>query len=448
MSASIPPTATGTSRLIWTIALPAMLTNVATALFGLADMWVIGQLGDAPAQGAVELGAKFMLGLLTVFNFLRTGTIALTAQAAGRGSPQEQATALTRAIAAAMAIGIALLLVQTWSVPAGLDLLEAQGAVAEGARVYVGIRYWGGPIWLVNAVLVGWLIGQRRVRTVLYVEIAANLVHIALDLALVLGLGWGVAGVAIATVVSEALKLAVLAAIIGAQPAARTAWQAVRLPSTWEARDLRPLFSLNRDLFLRTLLLMAAILIFTRSGAQQGSVILAANGILFQLFMLSTLLLDGFENASQVLCGEAKGAADRTKFIAVVRLSMLWGLATGMIICAVYLTAGDWIAASFSTDQAVAETASGYMIWVAILPLVGVVSFVLDGVYVGAGWTRAMLLAMVVAMALYCAMLYLASPLANTELWLAFVLFFLIRTAVQFALLRGLIAREFSVFGK
>ena len=99
----------GPSRLIWTIALPAMLTNGATALFGLADMWVIGRLGDASAQGAVELGAKFMMGLLIAFNFLRTGTVALTAQAAGRGDTGEQAAALLRALAAGLAILVLLL---------------------------------------------------------------------------------------------------------------------------------------------------------------------------------------------------------------------------------------------------------------------------------------------------------------------------------------------------
>src|SRR5437868_3083982 len=176
-----------------------MLTNVATALFGLADLWVIGQLGDADAQAGVEIGAKFMMGLLVVFNFLRTGTVALTAQAAGRADEEAQAAALVRAAGLALLIAAVLLLAMRPAITGGLDLLHARGAVAVEAHTYVGIRYWGGGLWLLNAVVVGWLIGRRRVRAVLAVEVAANLVHIGLDVLFVLGLGWGVAGVATAT---------------------------------------------------------------------------------------------------------------------------------------------------------------------------------------------------------------------------------------------------------
>src|SRR6185503_5978314 len=190
------------------------LTNVATALFGLADLWVIGQLGDANAQAGVELGAKFMMGLLVVFNFLRTGTIALTAQAAGRGDDSAQAANLVRAAGLALLVGLALLALMPLAIPAGLELLHARGGVAAAAGTYVGIRYWGGLLWLVNAALVGWLIGRRRVRAVLAIEVAANLLHISLDAAFVLGFGWGVAGVAWATLSSEALKLAAIAFVV------------------------------------------------------------------------------------------------------------------------------------------------------------------------------------------------------------------------------------------
>ncbi len=324
-----------------------MLTNVATALFGLADMWVIGRLGDAPAQGAVELGAKFMMATLTVFNFLRTGTIALTAQAAGRGDTHEQATALTRSLAAAIAIGAIILLFKPLVIDMGMTALQARGEVAEYARTYIDIRYWAGTAWLGNAVLVGWLIGQRRVKTVLIVEVLANVVHIALDLLFVLGFDWGVAGIAWATFSSEVLKLVLLGAMVAMVPASRLAWASVRQASTWEPVALKRLFAVNRDLLLRTILLTGAILIFARSGSEQGPVILAANGILFQIFMLSSLILDGFESSSQVLCGEARGADDRERFTRVVRVTLIWGVLAGIFVSAVYAVAGPNLRRNF-----------------------------------------------------------------------------------------------------
>lgn len=439
------PPRKGQARLLWSIALPAMLTNVATALFGLADMWAIGRLGDAPAQGAVELGAKYMMGLLNVFNFLRTSTVALTAQGTGRADRQAQAETLTRAMAVAMGIGVLLLCLMPVAIPFGLDLLEARGPLRESAGDYIAIRYWAGPLWLGNCVLVGWLIGQRLVRHVLVVEIGANILHIALDLLLVLVAKWGVAGVATATLTSELFKFLVLAAIVLRRPEARAAFALARCRTTWRRGELARLFALNRDLFLRTLLLTAVLLAFARAGAQAGPLTLAANGILFQLFMLATLLLDGFESAAQVLCGEALGARNRAGFAATVRSALLWGGVMGLALTLAYAVGGKALAAAFNTDPGVIAATAVYAPWLTLLPLLGVSAYVLDGVFVGAGWTRAMMGTMLAAMAGYALLLWLLHPLGNHGLWAAFTMFFVIRGLGQAAVLPRLARRSFSV---
>ena len=432
------------NRAIWAIALPSMLTNVATALFGLADIWVIGQLGQAEPQAGVELGAKFMMGLLIVFNFLRTGTIALTAQAAGRGDEAAQAATLARALGVSLAIGLVLLALKPLVVPWGMELLYARGGVAREAGIYVGIRYWGGLLWLANVALMGWLIGRRRVRAVLWTEIGSNLIHIALDLLFVLVFGWGVAGVAAATLLSEGGKTLALLAVTARQGPAREALAAAGRRATWSAQSMGALFRLNRDLFLRTLLLTAAILLLTRQGAQQGPLVLAANGILYQLFILSALILDGFESSAQVLCGEAVGAKDRRRFDSLVKALLLWGLAGGALFSLLYAAAGARFAASFSTDPAVVATTLAYVPWAVLLPVLGVSSYVFDGIYIGATWTRAMLLTMGAACAVYAALLFAAAGMGNHGLWLAFSLFLVARAAAQAAMLPGLRRETFA----
>jgi MATE family multidrug resistance protein len=432
------------NRAIWAIALPSMLTNVATALFGLADLWVIGQLGDAEAQAGVEIGAKFMFGMLIVFNFLRTGTIALTAQAAGRGDDSAQAATLARGLGAAMAIGLFLLLLMPLAIPLGLDILHARGGVAEEARAYVGIRYWGGLLWLLNAALVGWLIGRRRVRAILAIEVAANILHIGLDIVFVLGFGWGVAGVAFATLSSEALKLLAAIAVAAREPPAASVWTSLRNRATWARSEVGALARMNRDLFLRTLILTGAILLLVRDGAYEGTLVLAANGILYQLFILSALILDGFESAAQVLCGEAVGARDRALFRRLVRALLLWGLAGGALISLLYFLAGVPFAASFSRDPEVVATTLTYFPWAILLPLLGVSSYVFDGIYIGATWTRALLLTMVAAVSVYGALLLVTGPLGNHGLWLAFSLFLLVRAIGQAMLLPRLERTTFA----
>jgi MATE family multidrug resistance protein len=434
----------GLNRTIWAIALPSMLTNVATALFGLADLWVIGQLGEAEPQAGVELGAKFMMGLLIVFNFLRTGTIALTAQAAGRGDEAAQAATLARALGVSLAIGLALLALKPLVVPWGMELLHARGAMAQEAAVYIGIRYWGGLLWLANVALMGWLIGRRRVRAVLWTEIGSNLIHIGLDLLFVLAFGWGVAGVAAATLMSEGGKSLALLAVTARERPARGALAAAGRRETWSAAAMGALFRLNRDLFLRTLLLTGAILLLTRQGAQQGPLVLAANGILYQLFILSALILDGFESAAQVLCGEAVGARDRARFDSLVKRLVLWGLAGGALFSLLYAGLGARFAASFSTDPDVVATTLEYVRWAVLLPLLGVTSYIFDGVYIGATWTRAMLLTMAAAIAVYAGLLVAAAPLGNHGLWLAFSLFLVARAAAQAAILPRLTRATFA----
>lgn len=438
------------NRAILAIALPAMATNVATALFGLADVWVIGRLGDAAAQSGVEVGSKLLVALLTVFNFLRSSTVALTAQAtgrggaAGRGQEPVQAEVLLRALALAFAAGVLLLGAEPLVVRFGLVLYGAHGSMATLARAYVGIRYWSGVPWLFGGVLTGWLVGRRRVRQVLAVEVGANIFHILLDVGLVLGLGLGVRGVAAATLLSETAKLLALAIMAAREPPARRALAVLRAPLTWDLGEIGRLLRLNRDLFGRTVLLMAAVALLTRMGAAQGPVVLAANAILYQLFMLSALMLDGFESAAQVLCGEALGAGDRRGFGRLVRALLAWGGAAALAISLVYALAGARLAASFSTAPAVIATLTAHLGWAVLLPIAGVTSFVLDGVFIGSSWTRGMLISMAGALAGYVALLWAGRGLGNDGLWLAYLAFFLLRAAGQLALMPGLVRRSFA----
>lgn len=440
--AAAPPTAATSA--IWAIVLPAMATNVATALIGIADVWVIGQLGNAASQGAVEVGARLLMTLLVVFNFLKTATTGLAAQAAGRNDGDALAAVLLRALGCALAIGLGLLALKPLVVPLGLDVLAATGEVRDRADTYIGIRYWAAPLWLANAAIAGWLIGNRRVKAVLVVEVAVNLVHVGLDVLLVLGIGFGIEGVAIATVASEALKFVLLLVALRTNLSLGELAAAAKAVGVWRRDALLALLAVNRDLFLRTLLLMAAFLLLTRGGTAQGAVVLAANAILLQLFMLSALLLDAFENAAQVLCGEAVGRRDAATFARTMRQILVRGLAVAILLAALFAASGSHIVASFSNDASVVATAVRHAPWLIAIPLAGVVSFIIDGVFIGATWTRAMLATMAVALAVFTALLVLLQPLGNHGLWLAFTVFLAARAAAQAVVLPSLAADTFA----
>lgn len=416
-----------------------MITNVATALIGIGDMWIVGQLGDAPTQGAVDIGAKLFAILFTVMNFLKTGTTGMVAQAGTRDGAVEQAALLLRGLIVGLAIAALLLLAKPSLLPFLLDALGARGEVAVAARTYADIRYWSAPAVLANFALIGFLVGRRRMREVLVIEVLYNALNVTVGLWLALGLEWGIAGIAWSSFVAEVAKLAACLWLVGRRDGtelkAALAGQAhVSLAS------LRPFLSVNRDLFLRTLVLMVALAALTRLGAERGPVVLAANGIIFQLFILAALLLDGFENAAQVLNGERMGAGDPAGFRGYARAILWRGLGAAALLAVLFAILGDAVIASFAATEAVAQEARAMLPWLIAIPFAGVASFVFDGVFVGAGWTRAMLLSMLGAAACYALTLWASWPLGNHGLWLSFIVFLLSRALLQAALMRRLLA--------
>ena len=430
------------ARLIWAIALPAMVTNVATALIGVGDMWIVGQLDDAPTQGAVDVGARIFAVLFTVMNFLKTGTTGLVAQAGARAGPVEQVATLLRGLAIAAVIGFGLLALRPILLPFLLDALGAEATVLEAARVYAGIRYWTAPGVMLNLALVGYLVGQRRMTTVLVIEVAYNLLNVGLGLWLVLGLGSGIAGIGWSSFVAEYAKLAVLLGLVAMGPARGHIVDAMHRGGVLSREQLVPFLAINRDLFLRTVVLMLALAALTRISAERGAVVLAANGIIYQMFVLTALFLDGFENAAQVIHGERYGAKDREGFVSYTTAILKRGLLGAAIAALGFELFADPLLASFAATPEVARTAQDLKLWLVLIPFAGVASFVLDGVFVGASWTRAMLLSMAGAAIVYAAMLWATWPMGSDGLWLSFVVFLAVRAAFQLALMPRLVARD------
>ena len=435
-------------RAIWAIALPAMVTNVATALIGIGDMWIVGQLGDAPTQGAVDVGARLFAVLFTVMNFLKTGTTGLVAQEGTRAGKDAQVAMLVRGLAVGLVIAAILLIAKPVLLPSALGLLGASGEVLEAARVYAEIRYWSAPAVMANLALIGFMVGRRQMTAVLIFEVAYNLTNIALGLWFVLGLDWGIAGIGWSSLIAEYAKLVAVGLFLARGDILARLKRCLAEKGTLGWSALKPFLSVNRDLFLRTVVLTIALAALTRLSAERGAVVLAANGILYQMFIFTALLLDGFENAAQVLNGERAGARDRKGFSAYIGAILLRGIAAAALVAALFALFADPVLASFAATTAVEAVAQDLGIWLIIIPFAGVASFVLDGIYVGASWTRALLLTMMGAAAIFALSLWLTWPLGSHGLWLSFTLFLTARTVLQLGAIPMLLDREFGAPGE
>ncbi|MEY4984465.1 MAG: hypothetical protein RIR62_2731, partial [Pseudomonadota bacterium] len=211
------------------IAAPIVISNATVPLLGAVDTGVVGQMGQAAPIGAVGIGAIILTTLYWVFGFLRMGTTGLAAQAHGAGDGAERGAILLRALLVGAGAGLAFILLQALLFRAAFAIAPAGAEVEALARQYLAIRIWGAPATIAAYAVTGWLIAVERTRGVLLLQLWINGVNIALDLWFVLGLGWGVPGVAIATLLAEwtGLMLGLWLCRDGLVPVWRAAWARV-----------------------------------------------------------------------------------------------------------------------------------------------------------------------------------------------------------------------------
>jgi MATE family multidrug resistance protein len=404
-----------THRRVLAIAVPIVLSNATVPLLGAVDTGVVGQMGRAAPIGAVGIGAVVLASIYWIFGFLRMGTSGMVAQARGAGDAAETGAILTRALLIGLAAGAGAILLQAPLFWAAFRLAPASAEVEGLSRLYLSIRIWGAPAAISIYAITGWLIAMERTRGVLALQLWMNLVNIGLDLWFVLGLGWGVQGVAVATLISEwtgvLLGLWLCRAAFGG--AQWHDWARI-----FNRARLRRMVSVNADIMLRSMLLQGAFTAFTFLGARYGDRTLAANQVLMQFVEITAFALDGFAFAAESLVGQAMGARAPLTLRRAAILTSQWGACGALALALAFALIGPHVIALMATDPGVRETARLYLPWVVAAPVVGVASWMFDGIFIGATMTRAMVQAMVISVALYAVSLTVLLPLwGNTGLW-------------------------------
>ncbi len=413
-------------RAVWRLSVPIILSNLSVPLLGAVDTAVVGHLPEPHHLGAVALGSMVFNFIYWGFGFLRMGTGGLTAQAHGAGDADEVRAAVARGLAIAGAIALVTVAAQGPIVFIVFEAVEASADVESSARIYVLTRIWGAPAALSIYVILGWFLGLQNTRATLYVQLWMNGLNIVLDVVFVVGFGWGVFGVALATVIAEFAGLGLALWLMrGAlrEIAGRLDWGRVR-----SRRRMRMTLGLNADIFVRTVCLVFAFAWFTAQGARMGDVLLAANAVLmnFQIFMAHGL--DGFAHAAQAMVGRAVGAADRAELRAAIRVSSFWAAVTACGLVLVYAAAGAGIVALLTGIEDVRDAAGEFLPWAVAMPALSVAAFQLDGIFLGATLGRQMRNMMVVSVAAYLALCAALIPLwGNHGLWLAFAAFMALR---------------------
>ena len=417
-----------------------MLANISVPLLGLVDTAVIGHLPGPQYLAGVAVGSTIFGVLYMGFNFLRMGTTGLVATARGAGDHEAVAAWLGRALIAAVAIGLLMWLLQNPIGHMSFLIIRPEGEAAPLAESYFFVRIWAAPAALANFALLGWMIGLQKARQALVVQLILNCTNIVLDVVFVLVFHWGVAGAAAATVVAEMVALSAGLFVARHQLfalVAHTSWRELTAAS-----QLRRMFALNSDILIRSLCLQAVFVTFTAAGARLGEVTLATNALLMQFQLFMAFALDGFSNAVEALAGEAMGARKKRVFMQAVTVSGMWALAFAMCFCIFYGLFWRTIVHALTDVAVVRESAANYVNWMIVLPLVSVWSFLLDGIFIGSTQTAPMRNTMIVSLLAFLGLQAGLIPhMGNHGLWLAFLIFMLLRGVTLGVAWPGLLRR-------
>lgn len=416
------------------LALPSIVSNITVPLLGLVDLAIVGHIGTAPLIAAIAVGGMLFNVAYWLLAFVRMSAGGLTAQALGGRDLAEVVRVLRRSLAVGGGIGLAMVLLQVPLADGGLWLMAPDADVLPLARRYVLIVVWGAPAVLMQYGLTGWFVGMQNTRAPMVVAIFQNLVNIAVSLALVFAFGLGLEGVAAGTVAAQWTALALALLLLRRY---RKLWRGRHVGQTFTPEAARRFFSLNRDIFLRSLCLVGVTLFFTAAGSREGALTLAANTLLLELYTLFSYFTDGFAYAGEALCGRRYGAGDMAGLRLTVRslLAVGWPMAVAFTVA--YAVGGVPFLRLLTSDAAVVSAARPYLCWAVAVPLAGVAAFLLDGVFVGVTATRALLLsAFGAAVAFFAIFFSLRATLGNHALWLAFVAFLATRGLVSWAVCR------------
>ena len=432
-------------RQILQIALPSIVSNITVPLLGMIDVAIVGHMGSPVYIGAVAVGSMIFNLVYWLFGFLRMGSSGLTAQALGRRDLPEVTGLLVRSTALALGIALLLIILQVPLKWLMFWLIGPTADVLPYATTYFYIVIWGAPASLALFSLMGWYIGMQNTRIPMFISIMQNIVNILASLTLVYGFGMKIEGVAWGTVIAQYAGLLVALGLL-----ARYYRRLFRYEGNHNFSFLIPNFSffkINRDIFFRTLCLVAVNLFFTSAGARQGAVILSVNTVLMQLYLFFSYFMDGFAYAGEALGGKAYGAHNRIAFRETLHRLWMWMVIVTLAYTLLYIIGGRWIVGLLTDEAHVIETSGDYVFWAWLIPAAGCVAFIWDGIFIGITATRGMLVSSFLSALIFFAICHIsfliphsstseaAKPIttfhANHFLWLAQIVYLAMRGLIQ-----------------
>lgn len=412
-------------RILVILALPMMISNITTPLLGMVDTAVVGNMGNVTYLAGAAIGGTVVTQLYWLCGFIRMSATGLSAQAKGQQDTQRANRVLHQSAWIGLMLGILFVVLQTPLIQLGLIFADASPELTQSINHYAQVRIWGAPAVLASLGLVGWLLGQQQMRTVLFIQIAGNLLNIVLDLLFVFVFDWQLEGVALASVLAEYSILGCSIFSVGRQ-LKRMGVSVTIVPSTewFRAAQLKPLLSLNSAMLIRNIALQLCLAFVVYQGARLGEDIAAVNAILMNFLILTALGLDGIAYAAEALVGQSKGQGSQHGIVQQTKIALLWSSLVALVTSVVFILLAPWIIAHMTNLMPVRQLAEQYYVYIVLLPLIGHWCFLFDGIFIGLSngkWMRNTMLFS--ALAVFFPTWFLLQQKENHSLWIALLAF-------------------------
>lgn len=414
---------------VWALTLPMILSNISVPLVGTVDTMIVGHLHSANNMASVGIGSSIYVFLVAVLNFLRMGTTGFTAQAYGKNNGTKIRQILLQGLILAFGLAIFLGMLAVPISKLAFLIMNPSPELYDGASSFFYWRLLGTPAALMNFALIGWFLGMQTARVPFYMLLITNITNVLLCLFFIAKLDMGIIGVAKAAVIAEWLGLIVglcfLPQLLRQQ---KGQWILAALKK-WQ--NWKPLLFVNRDIFIRSLTLHFAFFLVTLQGTRLGGDTVAANMIILNGLLIMAYLLDGFAHAIEALTGKAIGEKSTTELSSVMVVAGGWALIITLLFMLSFMLFGREFINLISNIPEVRQTAYPLIPYLTLLPLITVWSYLLDGLFIGATKAREMRNAMILAFLIALPIGILLLPLGNDGLWLAFLLFMLLRGIIM-----------------
>lgn len=415
---------------IFRLAIPNIITNITVPLLGMIDIAIAGHLGSAVYIGAIALGATIFNMIYWNFGFIRMSTSGFVSQAYGARNFGEAMNILIRSLGVGIGIGLLIVVLQYPIGKLALSLIKSGAESISYVETYFKIAVWAAPAVLGTYALSGFFIGMQNAHTPMIIAIINNILNIILSFSFVYGFNMKIEGIALGTMLSQIITF-IISVVMWQKLYGRLSKYTVK-SSIFERNAIRKFFKVNGDVFVRTFLLTLVTTFFTFVSSQMGDMILAANALLMQFFMLYSYFMDGFAYAGEALTGRFTGAQNPLLLRNMLKRLFFWGFVISAFSAIIYIFFPSQILNILTNDKEVIEVTKSFITWTVLIPITGFAAFLWDGVFIGATASKEMRNAMVFSSFTFFTCYYIATPyMGNNGLWLSFILYLIVRGVTQ-----------------